>query len=367
MSKLIVDVCRIEEISPIEGAERIELVRIKNWWCVAGKGHYKVGDKAVYVPPESLVPESLADRWGIAKYCSQPAKDAAGNRAAGLRVRACRFMGTPSFGTIQDPDDPSWSIGTDVSEYYGITKYEPPVKSSDGDAAPSVIQFHAYTSIENFGNYPNVFNEGEEVVITEKIHGTNWRGGLVCSDYDSTWEWMAGSHSIRRKEFDEKGRRSRYWLPFSTEEDNCPLRDMLTSIRHEKEAKQSVIAFGEIFGPGVQDMTYGQKGLAFRLFDISVDGTYLDYDEFVTYLTAYQIQMVPLLYRGPFSPQKVYELVDGPTTICDQSEIVTKFKGREGVVFKPIRERFDPTLKGRTVLKFISADYLSRKGGTEDH
>jgi hypothetical protein len=35
----------------------------------------------------------------------------------------------------------------------------------------------------------------------------------------------------------------------------------------------------------------------------------------------------------------------------------------------PVVERYDPTLggSGRVILKSISADYLARKGGTDDH
>ena len=51
---------------------------------------------------------------------------------------------------------------------------------------------------------------------------------------------------------------------------------MLNEIREKEDAQSSVIVFGEIFGPGIQDMHYGQKGLAYRIFDISVDGKYLD-------------------------------------------------------------------------------------------
>ena len=43
--------------------------------------------------------------------------------------------------------------------------------------------------------------------------------------------------------------------------------------------------------------------------------------------------------------------------------------GREGCVVTPVVERYDPGLggSGRVILKSISADYLARKGGTDDH
>ena len=63
------------------------------------------------------------------------------------------------------------------------------------------------------------------------------------------------------------------------------------------------------------------------------------------------------------------ELVDGPTTICKAEDIKEVFKGREGIVIKPVKERYDPIVGSRTILKYVSADYHDRrnKNTTEDH
>lgn len=379
MSTLIVEICAVEEIAIHPNADRLDRIRVKNWWCVATKDHYKVGDKVIYVPPDSILPKPLAERWGIAKYCVPLGKDISGERPPGLRVRASRFRGVSSFGTIQDIEDTSLPLGYDVCEHYDITKYEPPMKCSDGDVATPVASFHIYTDIEALGNFPNVFQEGEEVVVTEKLHGSNDRVGLVFhADNEAngfTWQWMAGSHANRRKEFNDKGVRSMYWFPFQQEEcpnNGDPLKEMIREIAVSENAQFSVIVFGEIFGSGVQDMTYGQKGKSFRIFDIAVDGNYLDNDKMLPRVREFHdkgIRMVPYLYIGLYSLAKMDELVDGPTTICEATEIKEPFKGREGIVIRPIKERFDPILGGRAILKYVSADYHDRrnKNCTEDH
>ena len=64
--------------------------------------------------------------------------------------------------------------------------------------------FPKYTDIEHYANYPTAIADGEEVVITEKIHGTNTRCGLVlvaAEDGVPQWTWMAGSHDVRRKQY----------------------------------------------------------------------------------------------------------------------------------------------------------------------
>ena len=125
------------------------------------------------------MPPELAERLGIAKYLAPLPREIDGTRKPGLRVRAARLRGEPSYGTIDHAVDPAWEVGRDVRDHYGVTKFEPPVRPTDGDALPPVAAFHGYTEIENIRNFPDVLRPGEEVVITEKLHGKNCRLGLV--------------------------------------------------------------------------------------------------------------------------------------------------------------------------------------------
>ena len=79
------------------------------------------------------------------------------------------------------------------------------------------------------------------------------------------------------------------------------------------------------------------------------------------------LEAVPVLYQGPFSWSVVEEHTYGPTTLCPP-EAAGRFGGREGCVITPVTERYDADLggTGRVILKSISADYLARKGGTDE-
>lgn len=173
---------------------------------------------------------------------------------------------------------------------------------------------------------------------------------------------MVGSHSVRRREYDIYGRRSEFW--------NLLTEEVKAMLHHVSGGEKNVVAFGEIFGSGVQDMAYGLENnhRDWRLFDIAVDGKYLDYDEKIALCEQFGIKIVPLLYRGPYRAAVIDELTDGPTTLCAFGS-AGKFKGREGVVIVPTRERFSPELGGygRVILKSVSADYLARKDGTDSH
>jgi RNA ligase (TIGR02306 family) len=136
-------------------------------------------------------------------------------------------------------------------------------------------------------------------------------------------------------------------------------------------AQYSVVVFGEIFGAGVQDMQYGQSGLGYRVFDIAVDGQYINANEMLKILRDYHDQgilSVPYLHVGPFSMAKMEELVSGPTTMATAEQIKEPFKGREGIVIRPVKERLTD-MGHRAILKYVSVDYHERrnKDKSEDH
>jgi hypothetical protein len=118
-------------------------------------------------------------------------------------------------------------------------------------------------------------------------------------------------------------------------------------------------------------MTYGyvkgQRG--YRAFDIAINNLpfgkalYIDFDMKVELFKQFGIEMVPVLYRGLFSPEILEEYTSGSTTLCPPENLT--FKGREGIVVTPVKEQFSEVLLGRLILKSLSADYLARKGGTD--
>ena len=375
MSTLIVEVCNILDVRPHPDPETIalEIAIVKGWECVVKKGSFQVGDKCVFVPVDAVVPSTLSDALGVTNYLAKLPEGQEGGR-----VRAARLRGAKSFGLLfaLDPAwgcSPDWEIGTDVAESLGITKWVPPLRCVDGDAMHPNPRFHVYTDIENIRNFPNAIKEGEEVALTEKIHGSNGRWGYILDmgeNGEATWTLMAGSHAIRRKEYDMHGKLSKFWEVFS-ENAVSLLKYLVSSAMPDRNRdrdwpvpKNGIILFGEVYGN--QDMKYGLVNgkQAVRYFDIAINGQYLDDDAKEELFTKFGLQRVPVLYRGPFSWAVVDEYTDGRTTICDPAQ-AGKFKGREGAVITPIKERFSGELGGRCIAKSVSVDYLSRKNDTD--
>jgi RNA ligase (TIGR02306 family) len=354
MSNVFVELVAIDEIKPHPNASKLEIAVIKGLQTIVGKDEFKKGQRVVLFPPNILIPQDVSQCLGVQKYLKHAELDGI---KCQCRVAACRLRGEPSAGFIIPAPDllRAHPLGSDVSVMWAAQKYEPPAGHFPGDVAAEDSQFHKYTEIENIWRFPDAFPEGLPVRITEKIHGTNSRVGLILKDGE--FEFMAGSHRTRRKKPEgEKG--CIYWRPLDDEA-------MLNLLTHLCDEKHSVIVFGEIYGFGVQDLDYGTKD-GYRVFDISVDGKYLDWDSVTTACKLFGVETVPLLYIGPYSKELVKQYTYGPTTLCWPEDIKSSFKDREGCVITPLVEQFYAPTGGRLILKSVSADYLDRKGAQDN-
>jgi RNA ligase (TIGR02306 family) len=352
MSSLIVEVCEIAKILPHPNGDNLEIAIVKGWQCIIKKGSFRAGDRCIYFPLDSILPRTLSDRLGVTKYLKALRHDYPDGATLGGRVGAARLRGVVSYGLLMACEDPGWSVGTDVAAHHGVRKWEPPPILGSEERAPDHPLFHRYTDIENWKNFPTAFRDGEEVVLTEKLHGCNSRVGRVPAVEGP--QWMAGSHGQRRKPPAEGELPGLYWTPLTDS-----VKALLSAPRF---AGRAVILFGEIYGQGVQDLHYGLKygSKDYRAFDLAVDGVYLDHDEFQGICAEFGVATVPLLYRGPYTAEVVQQHTSGLTALG-----VPQI--REGVVFRPVKERFSEELSGRLILKSISDDYVLRKDGTEYH
>lgn len=328
MSSLIVPVTTIEALQPHPNADRLELAQVLGWQLVVPKGQYQVGARIVYFPIDTILPLEISEKFGVTKYLSKQ------------RIRCAKLRGEPSFGLAVAPDE-DWPLGENVADYYHALKYEPPLRVTAGDAEADHPLFVGYTEIENMRNFPAVFDTGERVILSEKIHGTQCRVGLIEG------EWMAGSKGLRRKRPEEDRFASNtYWFPLSLE----PVRALLEELGREH---QQVILFGEVYGSKIQSFHYGLQGvIGFRAFDLLLDGHYQDWPRFLEICARHGVETVPVLASLPFDLGEIKRFSEGKTQLMQRDAHI-----REGVVVRPERERHDPRL-GRVILKYVSDSYL---------
>jgi len=403
MSSLVVEVCQIDKVEPHPNADRLDLYTVKGWTIIGnkledGSPRYKVGDKVVYVPPETVVPEEVAIRHGVKPYL-KPLPKVDGVVPPGGRVTVANLRSVKSYGYMALPDDPSWEVGDDVANIYGFTKYDVPEPASNnhGDAEKPHLALPKYFDMENLKNYPRVIQEGEQVVASIKVHGSSYKVGIVKevnSEGQAVWKWAAASNGVRRKKFQGKFNKDgvykeelcQYWKPLDE-----PTRNLLVylsgcgytpeqvdaepPVSHSNPGQQ-VAVYGEIYGSNIQDLTYGYKNgeVGWRAFDILVEGSrYLDYREKCNLFDRFGVRSVAYVYDGPYSFEKMLELCEGQS--LKELAIKHGVEGaekqiQEGLVIFTKEEK--PSIAGRhkfsrTQFKLISFEYLNRKGGTERH
>lgn len=337
MSSLKVEIVSLDEVVSHPGADRLDLVKIKGWQCVAQKGLYHTGSLAIYIPIDSILPEILVSKLGIEKMYHKRI------RTAKLRGYISQGLLAPldilPLGTYPGPrgSERMPAPGDDVTSLLGITKYEEPVPvHMSGIILPSEPLFVKYTDIENHKNYPKVFNLGEQVVITEKIHGSCARATRIEG------KLYVGSHNCNLKESDS----NLYWRSAKL----LHLQDRL------QEGEQ---VFWEVYGKGVQDLTYGQSGINVAVFDLMKNSQYVDYLDFTQITTDRGWPSVPTLFAGEWTPELVSWAQGNSTLFPDQI--------KEGIVVKPLKERYSEMLQGRQIIKIIGDQYYLRKEGTERH
>ena len=334
-----IEVVEVKDVIVHPNADNLEIVKILNTQFIANKGNFVKGDSCIYFPPEVMIPEDISSSLGVTNYLKEGIIE---GKKCNCRVSAVRLRGIASFGfgVVNHNND---AIGTDLTTYYRAEKWQPPEHLiNDKKLLRQPEAFHRYTDISHYYRYPNVFGNNIFVRVTEKIHGTNSRVGLIK---DNSWEFMVGTHNHRVGNTD-----SFYYKPLTQS-----MKDMLSRISLDYHSA-NVIVFGEIFGNKIQNMDYGVTN-SHRVFDISVNGDYLDWVDINHYCNAFNIQTVPLLYIGTFDSEIIESLVSGPTTILGDNDIKSPFKGREGIVITPLQETYSPIVGGRLILKYVNPDY----------
>ncbi|MDX3524476.1 RNA ligase (ATP) [Streptomyces scabiei] len=338
-------------------ADALELAQVGLYRAVVAKGVYRTGDTALYIPEQSVLPAGLIEELGLTGRLAGSGAD---------RVKAVRLRGELSQGIVCLPRaladvDLAAAVtdGTDFAERLGIVKWVPPIPptmSGEVESAPDLLP---WVDIENIQRHPDIFTPGERIVLTEKLHGTACLVTYVAED---------GRVQVSSKGFGAKSLalkedpRNLYWRAVHGHGVAAVAARLA-----ERLGARRVGIFGEVYGAGVQDLSYGADGrrdtLGYAVFDVSADiegrVRWLDPAELSGLLDG-ELPLVPRLYEGPYAIDRVLEVATGRETVSGSGLHL-----REGVVIRSATERYSPVTGGRAVAKAVSPAYLTRKGGTE--
>jgi RNA ligase (TIGR02306 family) len=351
----------------------------------------------VDIPPDSVLPENILNHQKEHKDISIP----------GGRIRAVKIRGKLSEGLCLPPadwmDEKEIKEDNDVTELLGITKYVPPPPGAAGifrsgkgiNRHYNNPKFEKYTNIDNIKKYPSVLSKDERVVATVKMHGTNFRCGWVKKpNYEkSLWkkfkefvstiyngvaptppttdkdaqEFLVGSHNvIRYAKKDAEVDKDLYWravLKYDLKKVAENMAHMLGLIEYEyRPGPHDLIIYAEIIGPKIQvgyDYGIDEGDIEIRIFDIKYNGEYIGWGDVQFLCLDNKVPCAHSVYEGPWYPDLV-----------KKAEVVDEYNGkkfiREGIVIKPVKERWDRKC-GRVIFKAINPAYLLDKKNSENH
>jgi RNA ligase (TIGR02306 family) len=355
---------QVDDVIDHGNADRLSIVRLLGYEAITakeedGSHRFQPGEKVIYVPEAAIVPEALLKERG---YWNEEKDIGMLAGKTGTRVKAIRLRGVLSQGLVWKLDVPG-DVGDNLADFFGITKWEPPIPAGmDGDVI-GASEFAYNYDIENFQTYPD-FIVGQDVEATEKLHGTNfrisYRPGVSYPDLFGEGDVAITSKGMGAKGLvltnTEKNRVGNLYVRTALE---LGLIDTVRDLG--LRSGEAIDLFGEIYGVGVQDLHYGTTKPDYRAFDVRVNYKFLSPEDKNELLDSLGIQRVPLLYQGPFDLDRLTELRDGQSALggCIREGIVVTAMGDQ----TPRQADFGHSL--RPILKMVSPDYLTRKGGTE--
>lgn len=347
-------VCEVYDVAveshPDPETTGLELARIGDYLSVVRKGQYTNGDKVVYIPEASLLPDALVAEMGLQGRLAG---------SGGNRVKAVKLRGILSQGLVY-PAKPEWVVGQDVQVEMGITKWEPVVPvhfsgevGNGNRLGPVNLKF----DLENIKKYKDLFIPGEEVYFTEKIHGTCQIFGLVPKKWREA-EMLDGRYFVSSKGLsasglfmkDNQANSGNLYLNIAKQ---FGLGEKLLQ-KYGDDHEEIIWIVGESFGKGVQDLAYTDDK-TYRAFGIKIGNFWLDFPEFLYVCKELDIPTVPVLYNGLYSKELMLAFTSGKEMVSGNEKHI-----REGIVIYPAQERYDRGI-GRVVLKSVSAEYLTRK------
>lgn len=377
-----VNIVQVGEILPHPNADRLEITFVEGYQIVTGKGNFKTGDFAVYIPPDSVVPQTEAFKFIWQDHVDIDSKVPERRR----RITVKRLRKEYSEGLLMPVADllfqvgengqheglffngKALNVGDDVAALIGVTHYVPEFdrESTSADTAaapkrryPRTLRGWFFWTLHKLGfkgagrslalevafNYPvydvdalknhkKWIQPGDRVQVTEKIHGSNARYVFVDG------QQYCGSHEQWKKDGPNV-----WWNAFRQHPE----------IGEWCQKNPGVVLYGEV-GP-TQDLHYGcENGETFFFaFDVWVPEQCAGAPNAEsTVIPAHWewagnygfAPTVPIICVTDYDEAFIQQFVSGKSTVPGANHI------REGIVLRK--------LSNGVTLKLVSNEFLER-------
>jgi RNA ligase (TIGR02306 family) len=359
MSTFIVPIVTIKTVIKHPNADSLDILSFEevSWQCVDKINTRKPGDMVVYIPIDSVVDVRRPEF----EFLKSKAK-----ADYSCRIRTIRLRGEISQGlVISMPSDMikwlcdkitghkdcaqgiSFDIpGQDVSEYYGIKKYEPPPESIPPLSAGNYPSWCEKSDAERYQNYNRTIEPFRDHAFYKTI---KMDGASITVFYDAETEHSGVcSRNWEIKENSDITRLDNYWLIAK----KYNLLQIVKDIAMDKGIKRLALQ-GEMCGPGVQGNKMGLSELQFFAFDMYNGdiGEFIEYPFFIALCHYWKIPTVEILEVGTLGKE-----LDTNFAYVSQLKYDNDLPA-EGVVYVAVNSQRVGTL-GRLKFKFINPEFL---------
>ena len=346
----LVTIQTIKEIQPIENADKIERVKVKEWWVVTQKDNFKVGDLCVFFEIDSFLPFEDKKYSFLQKGNSQKRMLVDGVEKIGFRLKTIKLKGQLSQGLVLPISEfltdishdvfehPENHIDEDISELLGVIKYEQPVPAElSGKIKGFFPTFIPKTDEERIQNMSDVLSG---FYVTEKVDG--------CSVTFYKKDGIFGVCSRNLELLDTEG--NTQWR--IARELNLPER-----------LSDNFAIQGELVGEGIQKNPLKINGQTIYFYNVykintfidSARGMFLNFEDFKGFIESLSLKTAPIIDENFVLPKSVDVLLE----YANGKSLINPNVAREGIVVRP---KIESTYKGRRLsFKAISNEYLLKE------
>jgi len=337
MERNLASIRKITNITPIDGADKIELATIDSWKVVVAKdANHKSGDMVIYCEIDSFLP--IRDEFEFLRKSSYKKM----GDQEGFRLKTIKLRGQVSQGLILpivvlNPPDTNIYVtpfeGLDVTEMLEIVKYEPPIPAElSGKVKGLFPSFLRKTDEERVQNLTKEYEQykslGRKFYVTEKLDGSSatfyYKDGVfgVCSRNLELLETEGNTFWKVVRELDLENKM--------------------------KSLGKNISIQSELIGESVQGNPYKIKGQTIRCFNLfNIDTQeYYSLTDFKDTVEMLGLKTVPVLDTNFKLPDTIDELLKFADS---KSELNTNYD-REGIVIR--------TLDRKISFKVISNKFL---------
>jgi len=318
---------RIKKITPISGADNIELAEIGGWCVVVKKEEFKENEQVVYCEIDSWIPTELAP------FLSKNKEPSEYNGIKGEKLSTRKFRGQISQGLVLPISileklhikDEEYYEGIDVSDLLNIEKYEPPIPAQiSGDcrsfswpiSKTDEVRVQADEGLILISNL-----SGQPYYISLKLDGTSC--SFIIDPSNSEFHVCGRNYSYK------KNPDHSFWAI----NERYQIEQRLRSIGGNLALQ------GECVGPGIQQNKLGLSHVDYYIFNIVDTATRqkLPLEDSLGIAKDLNMNFVPILEQGnSFNYDSAQLLEKAKGKYRDHFASAKLNQDREGIVIRSV-------------------------------